>query len=1424
VRVRLLTVAGLLLAAAIALGIVGEATGSVAGTTISLFAGDGSCGAEPCGDGGPALSAKFGFPGPMAVDHAGNVYVTDTDTVRKIAAGTGIVTTVAGNGTPCGDPTTGACGDGGPATSAQLLLPQGLAVDAAGNIFISDTEDNRVREVVAATGKIEPYAGNGTVCDGGTCGDTGPAGSAHMLSPEGLALDPQGRLYIADSSDDRIRMVNGATITTVAGGAAACAPSTAACGDGGDATAAQLNAPAGVAVAPNGTLLIADEADQRIRAVTPFGTPTRTISTLAGTGAHGCPDGPGNVYQPGHCGDGTAAASAPLGGQPIQVATDASGDVYVGFQQSFIEREITTDGVVHTIAGDGAECTTPASCGDGGPGTSAQLGLGGFTAVGPDGSVYIGEQFDPSGGDIRRLATSAGGGGGGGGGSGGGGSGGGGSGSGAGGGSTGTVTPHVVVAHATTAAGTPMTIDPTHSTIAGGRLASVVYDLNGDGRADATCGASDPVLTGRAIAPATLSARVTVTSTTGASATIATTLQATVPKTLPRGGPLPASLRARLGAARQTVSQAFGGAPFAALLCSPAAGTPRSAIPDITANGGPPAGCADTLEAGVVHAVGCLQPVDDRHQLPQAEALRLCAHQKVCDVFQRLREPELVSLSGAGASAALNTTAPQKSIVGEYGFDDVYYSRQTVRVNGLDFTPQPGAVIVIARGGLIQSNFVKADAAYVISGDAVVKLGDLPLSIHAPNYGALAEQAGSDPSSLLPDHVPSAGDLAKLAPGLSAPLDLSVRPQDAPVHIADFTIPKTLPIPELPDLPLTGTLSVDLAKDGQSNVSVSLELPGIFSDGEGHGISGQTTLVTSNDSGLTVGHLHIHVPSLASLGDLPVQDVDFFYDGPPKRHIAGNLTVDLSDEIQGKITGAFAIDRGSFTSAHVDYTGNIGGGLRIIPPVYLTRLAADVGVNPTTVSGSGTLAIGPATFAGGCALLDAVGQITFRFSNPFAIDANGSDQLACVDFGQNGYFHVDSDGHVGLGVGLNYTVPGIGSFTGLTAGQAYVDLKRNIYHVQLDGNAVSKLDIHECISVACTDITLSRTVAATLSDQGIGACTSVNVLGHDFSIGAGFGPLGDFASFHVPTVAQLASHFDVFFDGCDLSKWQSLGPPSSGARASAAGGGSSFRVALGTRMAVVGITGAGDAPSVQLTSPSGRTITAQLDGTSLVDGALAIRQSVTHHTEIQIPNAQAGTWTLAALPGSTPITGVQTAHLLPRPRIHVSVSGRGGRRVLHYRVTQQPGLRVTFLERTGRGAAEIGVAKRASGSIAFVSADGPRSRTLVAQLERNGAPSPSIVVGRYSASPSKPGRVSHVRVALRRGRALISFRPAAFATAYDVTVHLSDGRELLLRALHGRHAVTVAGVGRAKVVAVSIVARRGRLHGRPFVLAAKRRR
>src|SRR5438445_557628 len=209
--------AGLAMAALVlAVPALSQSINTVAGNGFSGFAGDG----------GAATSASLNFPEGAALDTRGNLYIADYDNhrIRKVAAATGIITTVAGNGSP------GFAGDGGAATSASLFRPTGVALDASGNLYVADQDNYRVRKVAAATGIITTVAGNGSPT---FAGDGGAATSASLNSPTGVALDASGNLYIADTGNHRIRKVAATTgvITTVAGG---CSTR----GDGGGATGA----------------------------------------------------------------------------------------------------------------------------------------------------------------------------------------------------------------------------------------------------------------------------------------------------------------------------------------------------------------------------------------------------------------------------------------------------------------------------------------------------------------------------------------------------------------------------------------------------------------------------------------------------------------------------------------------------------------------------------------------------------------------------------------------------------------------------------------------------------------------------------------------------------------------------------------------------------------------------------------------------------------------------------------------------------------------------------------------------------------------------------------------------------------------------------------------------------------------------------
>ena len=278
------------------------------GGTINTVAGPGSLvfGA-PIGDGGPAISATFGWTNSlfvgMAIDAAGNLYISDAGhgRVRKINTA-GIISTVAGNGVP------GSGGDGGPATSASLFAPAGVAVDAEGNLYIADPSVGRVRKV-DTSGKISTVAGTGTV---GYSGDGGLAVNAQILPPIGLAVDATGNLYIAESGAGvpHVRKVDASGIITTFAGSGSSAGFA---GDGGLAVNAQLNTLAGLAVDKAGNLYIADAGNYRVRKVDTSGI----ITTVAGTGQ----------IDLGGIGDGGAAIGAAL--QPSGLAFDAAGNLYI---------------------------------------------------------------------------------------------------------------------------------------------------------------------------------------------------------------------------------------------------------------------------------------------------------------------------------------------------------------------------------------------------------------------------------------------------------------------------------------------------------------------------------------------------------------------------------------------------------------------------------------------------------------------------------------------------------------------------------------------------------------------------------------------------------------------------------------------------------------------------------------------------------------------------------------------------------------------------------------------------------------------------------------------------------------------------------------------------------------------------------------
>ncbi len=341
------------------------------GQTITTFAGNQPLGAGYSGDGGLATAGQLNKAKSVALDDSGNVYITDNynNIIRKVNT-SGAINTLTGAISP------GFSGDGMNFTFGMYDRPNYIVLDANNNIYISDPNNQRIRMINSSTGILTTIAGNGTA---GYSGDGGPATAAEINYPASIAVDATGNLFIADQNNNVIRKVDGSgIITTVAG-----TGNTGYSGDGSPATATDMGFPYGLAFDNNGTLHVSLYYEAKVLKIENL---TNVVTTVAGSTF-------------GYSGDGGPAIAAEMSG-PWGIAFDYANNLYIADFENERVRKVNTSGIISTIAGTGSIGFT----GDGGPATAARLSGPTDVRVGPDGSVYIAEYNNHI---VRRIVGTA---------------------------------------------------------------------------------------------------------------------------------------------------------------------------------------------------------------------------------------------------------------------------------------------------------------------------------------------------------------------------------------------------------------------------------------------------------------------------------------------------------------------------------------------------------------------------------------------------------------------------------------------------------------------------------------------------------------------------------------------------------------------------------------------------------------------------------------------------------------------------------------------------------------------------------------------------------------------------------------------------------------------------------------------------------
>jgi hypothetical protein len=604
-------------------------------------------------------------------------------------------------------------------------------------------------------------------------------------------------------------------------------------------------------------------------------------------------------------------------------------------------------------------------------------------------------------------------------------------------------------------------------------------------------------------------------------------------------------------------------------------------------------------------------------------------------------------------------------------------------------------------------------------------------------------------------------------------------------------------LPQIFGFSFGGSAKAFLEPDGSVRIQVSVNLPDLINDGSGGSMTG-TANIYADHNGIRIGDLDIDLKD-AYLGDLQIHDLHVTYSGAQDTWEA-EASVDWADQVTVTVDAGFVHGDFDHGSAAVDFTDP---GVAVGPVLFLHHVDFSIQVGPPVVL-AGSVAISVAgtyqTPFGDVSAVDFSGTMTFTASDPWSLDANGTESIVGIPF-QSSWFHLSNDGSIGYGGRFDVDMFNLGVLT---------------IHSDAGGVAFSdgrfQLDSHGqiCLFSQCAG------GEWLVSSAGAAACADVSTLVGHIHIGAGY---------------RWGGGLDIMWDSCGVGSY-AVAPqtvsyhPAPGhavlaADVSAPPG--SRQVALTGRDAydVIGVEGTTDAPVVRVQGPDGTQVDTPSDGRSLQSGHYVIIPSTAryHTTYIVVVRPVPGTYILSPLPGSASLTQVLTAPSLPEPSVRGSVHVAGGSVTLDYQVQPQPGQAVVFTEEGAGVSRVVGAAAGAHGSIHYALRPGRGTRRVVALVEgRGGLPRTEITVARYRPpAPPRPPAPAGLE-ARRRGDDLVaSWQRVSGATRYRLLAHLSDGRKSL--DITERTEARLAAVSLGTTGTITVRSIRGdRVVGSPAVL------